>query len=274
MREGEVFGRGLSVGISVLWLSLLVLIPLATLPLRALELTPERFVQLVTAPRTVAAFRLSLTAAAVAAAINLVFGSLVAWVLERYRFPLRRVVDGVVDLPFALPTAVAGISLATLYAKDGWIGRLLAPAGIEVAFSPAGIVVALVFVGLPFVVRTVQPILRDLDPAVEEASATLGAGRALTFRRVVLPRFLPAAATGAVVAFARGLGEYGSVIFIAGNMPMRSEITPLLIMIQLEQFDYPAATAVALTFLVVSFALLLVANRLTRMVGARAGSGA
>ena len=271
--RGELPGRGLSVGISILYLGLLVFIPLSMIVLKAAELTPERYLALVTAPRTVAAYRLSLTAALAAAAINLVFGGLVAWVLERYRFPLRRVVDGLVDLPFALPTAVAGISLATLYGRDGWIGRLLAPLGVEVAFTPLGIVVALVFVGLPFVVRTVQPVLRDLDPAVEEASATLGAGRATTFVRVVLPRFLPAALTGAVVAFARGLGEYGSVIFIAGNMPMRSEITPLLIMIQLEQFDYAGATAVALTFLAVSFALLLLGNRLARTFGARPVGG-
>ena len=274
MRNGKVPGFGLSVGTAVLFLSLVVLIPLSMMVLRSFELTWERFVQIVTAPRTLAAYRLSFTAAAVAAVINLVFGALVAWVIERYRFPLKKVVDGLVDLPFALPTAVAGISLASIYAADGWIGRLLAPLGVEVAFTPLGVVVALVFVGLPFVVRTVQPILRDLDPAVEEAAATLGAGRFTTMIRVVLPRFLPAALTGAVVAFARGLGEYGSVIFIAGNMPMRSEITPLLIMIQLEQFDYAGATAVALVFLLASFALLLLANRLARATGARTIAGA
>lgn len=274
MRDGGLFGRGLSTGVALFHLSLVVLIPLAMLPLRASELSPARFVELVTAPRTLAAFRLSFGTAFAAALVNLVFGTLVAWVLERYRFPGRRLVDGLVDLPFALPTAVAGISLATLYARDGWIGRLLAPLGIEVAFTPLGIVVALVFVGLPFVVRTVQPVLRDLDPALEEAAATLGAGRAVTFVRVVLPRFLPAALTGAVVAFARGLGEYGSVIFIAGNMPMRSEIAPLLIMIQLEQFDYAGATAVALTFLAASFLILLASNRLTRAAGARSIAGA
>jgi len=262
------------VGTTILYLSLVVLIPLSMTVLRTFELSGDRLLQVVTAPRTLAAFRLSFGAAFVAAAINLVFGVLLAWVLERYRFPLRRVVDGLVDLPFALPTAVAGIALASVYAKDGWIGGLLAPLGIEVAFTRAGVVVALVFVGLPFVVRTVQPVLRDLDPAVEEAAATLGAGRLTTIARVVLPRFAPAALTGAVVAFARGLGEYGSVIFIAGNMPMRSEITPLLIMIQLEQFDYAGATAVALTFLLASFALLLLANRLARTSGATQIAGA
>jgi sulfate transport system permease protein len=274
VRDGRLPGFGLSLGTAVLYLGLVVLIPLSMMVLRTLELSWERFAAIVTAPRTLAAYRLSFSAALAAAAINLVFGVLVAWVLERYRFPLRRVVDGLVDLPFALPTAVAGISLASIYARDGWIGRWLAALGVEVAFTPLGVVVALVFVGLPFVVRTVQPVLRDLDPAVEEAAATLGAGRATTIARVVLPRFLPAALTGAVVAFARGLGEYGSVIFIAGNMPMRSEITPLLIMIQLEQFDYAGATAVALVFLLASFALLLAANRLAAASGARAVGGA
>jgi sulfate transport system permease protein len=274
VRDGRLPGFGLSLGTAVLYLGLVVLIPLSMMVLRTLELSWERFAAIVTAPRTLAAYRLSFSAALAAAAINLVFGVLVAWVLERYRFPLRRVVDGLVDLPFALPTAVAGISLASNYARDGWIGRWLAALGVEVAFTALGVVVALVFVGLPFVVRTVQPVLRDLDPAVEEAAATLGAGRATTIARVVLPRFLPAALTGAVVAFARGLGEYGSVIFIAGNMPMRSEITPLLIMIQLEQFDYAGATAVALVFLLASFALLLAANRLAAASGARAVGGA
>ena len=258
-------GFGLSAGTTLVYLGLVVLIPISMLVLSASGLTAKAFLAVVTAPRTLAAFRLSFSAALAAAAINLVFGVLVAWVLERYEFPLRRVIDGLVDLPFALPTAVAGITLASLYAKDGWIGRGLATFGIEVAFTPLGVVVALVFVGLPFVVRTVQPVLRELDPEVEEAAAGLGAGRAAVFARVILPGLAVPALTGFVLAFARALGEYGSVIFIAGNMPMRSEITPLLIMIQLEQYDYAGATAIALTFLVASFALLLLVNRLTHV---------
>lgn len=213
-----------------------------------------------TAPRTLAAFRLSFGASLVAATINTFFGVLLAWVLERYRFPGRRLVDGLVDLPFALPTAVAGIALATAYAGNGWIGRFLEPAGIKVAYTPLGVIVALTFVGLPFVVRTVQPVLHDLDPEVEEAAASLGAGRATILSRVILPELAPAALTGFVLAFARALGEYGSVIFIAGNLPLKSEIIPLLIMIQLEQFDYAGATVIAAVFLLASFALLLTIN--------------
>jgi len=198
-----------------------------------------------------------------AAVVNAVCGVLVAWVLERYRFPGRRLVDALVDLPFALPTAVAGIALASVYAGNGWIGRWLEPLGLQVAYTPLGILVALTFIGLPFVVRTVQPVLRDVDPEVEEAAASLGAGRRTTFFRVLLPELLPAAATGFVLAFARALGEYGSVIFIAGNLPMKSEIVPLLIMIQLEQYDYAGATAIALVFLIASFALLFLINVLT-----------
>jgi len=256
-------GFGLSLGVTLAYLGLFVLIPLSTLVLKSSQLSGEAFVRVVTSPRTIAAFRLSFGASAAAAAINLVFGVLVAWVLERYRFPFRRLVDGLVDLPFALPTAVAGISLASIYAKNGWIGRWLAPLGIEVAFTPLGVVFALVFVGLPFVVRTVQPVLRDLDPEVEEAAATLGAGRFTVFSRILLPGIAAPALTGFVLAFARALGEYGSVIFIAGNTPLKSEITPLLIMIQLEQYDYAGATAIALVFLLASFFLLLLVNRLT-----------
>jgi len=212
---------------------------------------------------------LSLGASFAAASLNAAFGLLVAWVLERYRFPGRRLVDAFVDLPFALPTAVAGIALATLYAKNGWIGRWLEPMGIEVAYTRLGVVVALTFIGLPFVVRTVQPVLADLDPEVEEAAASLGAGRWQTFRRVMFPELLPAVMTGFVLAFARALGEYGSVIFIAGNMPMKSEITPLLIMIKLEQYDYAGATAVALVFLLASFSLLLGINFLAWRRGRR-----
>jgi len=260
-RRGTVLpGFGLSMGFTLSYLGLVVLIPLATIPLKTATLTWGQFVETVTAPRTLAAYRLSFGASLAAALLNALFGLLVAWVLERYDFPLKRLVDGMVDLPFALPTAVAGIVLTTFYAGHGWIGRYLEAWGIKVAFTPLGVVVALTFIGLPFVVRTVQPVLRDLDIQVEAASASLGASRRHTFLRVILPEILPATITGATLAFARALGEYGSVIFIAGNMPMRSEITPLLIMIKLEQFDYAGATAIALVFLLVSFSLLLFIN--------------
>jgi sulfate transport system permease protein len=261
-RKGENIlpGFGLAMGFTLLYLSLIVLIPLSTVLLKSATLTWSAFWGTVAAPRTLAAYRLSLLAALAAAVINVVFGVLVAWVLERYTFPGRRLVDALVDLPFALPTAVAGIALASIYSGNGWLGQWLEPLGIKVAYTPLGVVVALTFIGLPFVVRTVQPVLRDLDPEVEEAAASLGATRGTTFRRIIFPEILPAAATGFVLAFARGLGEYGSVIFIAGNMPMRSEITPLLIMIKLEQYDYPGATAIALVFLTVSFGLLLLIN--------------
>ena len=263
-RGGSVLpGFGLALGFTLLYLSLIVLIPLSTVFLKTATLTWGAFLSKVTSPRALAAFQLSLGASAIAASINVVFGVLVAWVLERYRFPGRRLIDAMVDLPFALPTAVAGIALATIYAQNGWVGRWLAPLGIEVAYTPLGVVVALTFIGLPFVVRTVQPVLADLDAEVEEAAASLGAGRLQTFRRVIFPELVPAIATGFVLAFARALGEYGSVIFIAGNMPMRSEITPLLIMIQLEQYDYAGATAIAMVFLIVSFALLFLVNFLS-----------
>jgi sulfate transport system permease protein len=263
-RRGRTLpGFGLSMGITLTYLGLVILIPLSTVFLKSATLTWGQFWRTIGAPRTLAAYRLSFTAAFAAAAVNAVCGLLVAWVIERYRFPGRRLIDGLIDLPFALPTAVAGIVLTTFYSGNGWIGRFLEPHGIKVAYTPLGIVVALTFVGLPFVVRTVQPILRGLDPQVEGAAASLGAGRLQTFARVILPELLPATLTGFTLAFARGLGEYGSVIFIAGNMPMRSEITPLLIMIKLEQFDYAGATAIALVFLLASFALLLVINALT-----------
>src|SRR4051794_4355844 len=249
-------GFGLTLGFSLAYLTLIILIPLSGLIWRSAALGWTDFWAIATDRRTLNALEISFGAAFIAAAVNVVFGTLVAWVLVRYRFPGRRIVDAMVDLPFALPTAVAGIALTTLYAPNGWIGHLLAPLGIKVAYTPLGIVVALVFIGLPFVVRTVQPVLADLDPEVEEAAASLGAGRWQTIRRVILPEVLPAAATGFVLAFARALGEYGSVIFIAGNMPMKSEITPLLIMIKLEQFDYAGATAVAMVFLLASFSLL------------------
>jgi sulfate transport system permease protein len=264
MRGGSVLpGFGLSLGFTLLYLALVILIPLSTVFLKSATLTWTAFWETVTGPRALAAYRLSLGAAFIAASINAVFGLLVAWVLERYSFPGKRIIDAIVDLPFALPTAVAGIALATLYAKNGWIGRWLDPLGIEVAYTPLGVVVALTFIGLPFVVRTVQPVLADFDPEVEEAAASLGANRLQTFRRVMFPELLPALMTGFVMAFARAMGEYGSVIFIAGNMPMKSEITPLLIMIKLEQFDYAGATAIALVFLVFSFTLLLLINFLT-----------
>ena len=265
-------GLPLALGTTLTYLAVIVLIPVSMLLVVSSTMSWARFVEVVTSERTLAAYKLSFGAAFLAATVNLVFGVLLAWVLERYRFPFRRLIDGIVDLPFALPTAVAGISLASIYAKDGWIGRLLVPFGIEVAFTRLGVVVALVFVGLPFVVRTVQPVLRDLDPELEEAAATLGASRASVVGRVLLPGLAVPALTGFVLALARALGEYGSVIFISGNMPMRSEITPLLIMIQLEQYDYPAATAIALVFLLVSFSLLLLVNRLTAAYAAPPGA--
>jgi sulfate transport system permease protein len=261
LRGGSVLpGFGLSLGITLLYLGLVILIPLSAVFIKTATLTWPEFLDKVSTPRALAAFRISFFAAFVAATVNAFFGLLVAWVLERYRFPGRRLIDAMVDLPFALPTAVAGIALASIYAGNGWVGQWLAPLGIEVAYTPLGIMVALTFIGLPFVVRTVQPVLRDIDPEVEEAAASLGAGRWTTFLRVLLPELTPAIATGFVLAFARALGEYGSVIFIAGNMPMRSEIVPLLIMIQLEQYDYAGATAIAMVFLIASFSLLFLIN--------------
>lgn len=262
-RRGVLPGFGLAMGFTLWYLGLLLLIPLGALVLKAATVDPEKFAATITSGRTLAAFRLSFGAALVAACINGVFGLLLAWVLERYDFPFKRLVDGLVDLPFALPTAVAGIALTTLYAGNGWVGRHLAVLGVQVAYTPLGVVAALTFVGLPFVVRTVQPVLRDLPAAIEEASASLGAGRLQTFFRLIFPELLPAAATGFTLAFARGLGEYGSVIFISGNMPMKTEITPLLIMIKLEEYDYAGATAIALVFLAISFAILLAINALS-----------
>jgi sulfate transport system permease protein len=241
-----------------------VLVPLSTVVLKTASLPLGRIVELAFSPRALASYKLTFGASAAAAALNLVFGLLVAWMLERYRFPGRRVIDSLVDLPFALPTAVAGIALAAIYSPNGWIGRLIEPLGLKVAYTPLGVGVALAFIGLPFVVRTVQPVLRDLEPALEEAAATLGASRLQTLRSVVLPELLPAAATGFILALARALGEYGSVIFIAGNLPMKSEITPLLIMVRLEEYDYAGATAIALVVLLASFGLLLLLNRLAQ----------
>jgi sulfate/thiosulfate transport system permease protein len=261
-RPSVIPGFGLALGITVAWLSLIVLVPLAALFIRAGGLGPAGLWAVATDPRVLAALELSFGAALVASLLNLVMGGVVAWALVRYEFPLKRLLDAVVDLPFALPTAVAGIALASLYAPNGWVGRLLEPLGLKVAFTPAGVVVALMFVGLPFVVRTVQPVLQDLEADVEEAAATLGANRRQTFRRVILPAIAPAMLTGFALAFARSVGEYGSVIFIAGNLPYVSEIAPLLIIIRLEEFDYTGATAVAAIMLTLSFAMLLAINLL------------
>jgi sulfate/thiosulfate transport system permease protein len=253
-------GFGITMGFTLLYLSLIVLIPLSTVWLKTATLSWSEFWGIVTSARTLAAYRLSLETAWIAASVNVIAGLLVAWVLVRYRFPGKRFIDGLVDLPFALPTAVAGIALTSLYASNGWIGRYVEALGLKIAYTPSGIVIALIFIGLPFVVRTVEPVLQDFDIAVEEAAASLGASRWQTFMRVIMPELLPALLTGFALAFARGLGEYGSVIFIAGNMPLRTEITPLLIMIKLEQFDYAGATAIALVFLSLSFAILLGIN--------------
>ncbi|WP_380785697.1 sulfate ABC transporter permease subunit CysT [Sphingomonas sp. R86521] len=261
-RASVIPGFGLTFGITLAWLSLVVLIPLTTIFLRAAGLGWDGFVAVGLSPRAMAAYRLSFGAAFAAAGINAVFGLLIAWILARYDFPGKRLVDAVVDLPFALPTAVAGIALVSLYSDNGWIGSLLAPLGVKVAYTPLGVVVALVFIGLPFIVRTVQPVLADLGGDVEEAAATLGATRWQTFARVIFPAIAPALLTGFALAFARGVGEYGSVIFISGNMPYRSEIAPLLIATQLEQFDYQGATAIACVMLVASFSVLLLVNLL------------
>jgi sulfate transport system permease protein len=271
-RRGVLPGFGLSTGFTVLYLSLIVLVPLSTLALRSTSLGWEHAWRVVSSPRALASYRLSFGASLAAAAVNLVLGVLVAWVLARYRFPGRALVDAVVDLPFALPTAVSGIALTAVYARTGWIGRFLEPLGIRVAFTPLGVVVALTFIGLPFVIRTVQPVLEEIDPEVEEAAAVLGAGRWLTFRSVLLPAIVPAALTGFALAFARALGEYGSVVFISGNMPMRTEIAPLLVMTRLEQFDYGGAAAIAVVLLGASFALLVAVNRLETWARARQGN--
>ena len=255
-------GFGLALGITLSYLALIVLIPLSATFLKAAGLSWDGFVNAVTAPRVLASYRLTFGAALIAALINAVFGLIVAWVLVRYRFAGRRLVDALVDLPFALPTAVAGIALTALYSTNGWIGQWLAGFGIKVAFTPLGVIVALTFIGLPFVVRTVQPVLEEFDRGVEEAAAVLGASRWQTFTRVILPALLPALVTGFTMAFARAVGEYGSVIFIAGNIPLVSEITPLIIITKLEQYDYAGATAVACVMLVISFLLLLAINGL------------
>lgn len=264
-------GFNLTLGYTLGYLSLIVLIPLAAVFLKTAELTLAEFWQVVSAPRVMASYKLSFGMSLLAAAINAVFGLMLAWALVRYSFPGKKLIDALVDLPFALPTAVAGISLTALYAKNGWFGQFLEPLGIQVAFKPLGVLVALVFIGLPFVVRTVQPILEDLDTELEEAAASLGARRWQAFRHVILPILLPALMTGFALAFARAVGEYGSVIFIAGNIPMVSEITPLMIITKLEQYDYTGATAIATVMLILSFTLLLIINGLQAWTARRTG---
>jgi sulfate transport system permease protein len=264
-------GFGLTLGYTMLYLSLLVLVPLSAVFIRSLGLGPAHFWEVVSSPRVVASLRLSFGASLLAALINAFFGLLVAWVLTRYRFPGKGVVDAMVDLPFALPTAVAGIALTTLYAPNGWLGEVLGRAGITVAFTPLGVVVALTFIGLPFVVRTLQPVLEDLDREVEQAALTLGATPLQAFLRVTLPALWPTMLTGFTLAFARAVGEYGSVIFIAGNMPMKSEIAPLMIVTKLEQYDYAGATAIAVVMLLLSFALMLGINALQGWATTRHG---
>ena len=267
-------GFGLTMGYTLFYLSIIVLIPLSALLFKTFSLTWEQFVTAVTSPRVMASYRLTFGASLIAALVNLVFGLLVAWVLVRYKFPGKKIVDALVDLPFALPTAVAGISLTALLASNGWLGQYLEPMGIKLAFTPAGVVIALIFIGLPFVVRTVQPVLEDAEKELEEAASSLGASRLQIFTKVLLPHIAPALLTGFAMAFARAIGEYGSVIFIAGNMPMISEITPLIIIGKLEQYDYAGATAVAVVMLLISFLLLLVINGLQAWQRRNAGAPA
>ena len=257
-------GFGITLGFTIFYLSVIVLIPLSALVFNAAGMTWEEFLSAVTAPRVLASYKVTFGAAMIAAMINSFFGVLVAWVLVRYRFPGRRLVDALVDLPFALPTAVAGITLATIYSPNGWVGSYLEPLGIKVAFTPLGIVLAMTFIGLPFVVRTVQPVIEEIDVELEEAAVCLGASRRQTLQRVVFPLLLPSILTGFALSFARAVGEYGSIIFIAGNMPMVSEITPLLIITKLEQFDYRGATAIACVMLLTSFLMLMVINLLQK----------
>ena len=263
-RPSVLPGFGITLGFAVAYLSIIVLLPLSALVLRPATLGLDGFLGVLTDSRVLAALRLSFGAAFVAALVNAFFGLIVAWILVRYDFPGKRVVDALVDLPFALPTAVAGIALATIYAPNGWIGGLVAPLGIKIAFTPVGVLLALIFIGLPFVVRSLQPVLQDLDKEVEEAAVSLGANRRQTFRLVILPALMPALLTGFALAFARAVGEYGSVIFIAGNMPLVSEIAPLLIVIKLEQFDYAGAAAIGVIMLAASFLILLVINLVQR----------
>jgi len=261
-RRNVLPGFGLSLGFTLLYLGLIVLIPLSAAFIKTSALSWEQFWAVVTTPRVLASYRLTFGASLVGALINAVFGLMVAWVLVRYAFPGKRIIDALVDLPFALPTAVAGITLTAIYAPNGWVGKWAAAQGFKIAFTPLGIVIALTFIGLPFVVRTVQPVIEDLERELEEAAASLGASRLQTFLRVILPAVLPALLTGFALALARAIGEYGSVVFIAGNMPIQTEITPLLIITKLEQYDYTGATAIAVVMLVISFVMLLAVNLL------------
>jgi sulfate/thiosulfate transport system permease protein len=272
-RASVLPGFGLTLGMSVLYLSLIVLIPLSGLFLKTATISWHQFWETVTNPRAVASYRLTFGAAFAGAVVNAIFGFVVAWTLVRYRFRGRKLLDAIVDLPFALPTAVSGIALTALYSENGWIGRWLAPYGIKAAFSPLGVAIALTFIGLPFVVRTLQPAIEELDSGMEEAAMTLGAGRFQTFRQVIFPFVLPAALTGFAMAFARALGEYGSVVFISGNMPMRTEISSLLIIAKLEQYDYTGATSIAIVMLVASFMMLLAINLLQWWFSRRLGKG-
>jgi sulfate/thiosulfate transport system permease protein len=268
-RRRTLPGFGLTMGLTLSWLSIIILIPLAGLFLKSLELSPEQFWNILSSRRTLNALRVSFGLAFAAACVNLVMGSIIVWALVRYRFPGRRLFDAIVDVPFALPTAVAGVALTALFAEKGWLGAPLAAAGIKVAFTPVGIFVAMIFIGIPFVVRTVQPVLQDLDPEIEEAAGSLGASRWQTIIRVILPSLGPALLTGLALAFARAVGEYGSVIFIAGNLPNVSEIAPLLIVIRLSEFRYADATAIAVVMLVVSFVIIFAVNRLQRWAQSR-----
>lgn len=270
-KQNVIPGFGVTLGFTLAYLGLIVLIPLSAVVWKTTDLTIAQFWATVTEPRVVASLELSFGAALLAAGVNAFFGLILAWSLVRYSFPGKKIVDTLVDLPFALPTAVAGIALTAIYAKNGWLGQYLEPLGIKVAFTPVGIMIALIFIGLPFVVRTVQPVLEDLDKEIEEAAASLGANRAQTVFKVVLPIILPALLTGFALAFARAVGEYGSVIFIAGNLPMVSEIAPLMIITKLEQYDYSGATSIAVVMLFFSFILLLVVNTLQAWAAKRTG---
>lgn len=270
-KQSVIPGFGVTLGFTLAYLGLIVLIPLSAVVWKTTDLTLLQFWQTISEPRVVASLKLSFGAALIAAAVNGVFGLILAWALVRYSFPGKKIVDTLVDLPFALPTAVAGIALTAIYAKNGWLGQYLEPLGLKVAFTPLGIMIALIFIGLPFVVRTVQPVLEDLDKEIEEAAASLGANRVQTIFKVVLPIILPALLTGFALAFARAVGEYGSVIFIAGNLPMVSEIAPLMIITKLEQYDYSGATSIALVMLFLSFILLLVVNTLQAWTAKRTG---
>ncbi|WP_074120244.1 sulfate ABC transporter permease subunit CysT [Bradyrhizobium sp. AS23.2] len=268
-RRRTLPGFGLTMGLTLSWLSVIILIPLAGLFLKSFELSPEQFWAILSSRRTLNALRVSFGLAFAAACVNLVMGSIIVWALVRYRFPGRRLFDAIVDVPFALPTAVAGVALTSLFAEKGWLGAPLAALGIKVAFTPLGIFIAMIFIGIPFVVRTVQPVLQDLDPEIEEAAGSLGASRWQTIIRVILPSLAPALLTGLALAFARAVGEYGSVIFIAGNLPNVSEIAPLLIVIRLSEFRYADATAIAVVMLVVSFVIIFAVNRLQRWAQSR-----